>query len=154
MQIWFLLLPKASLWLTLVWEVLTLPSSWTCWELFNPRLVCFWENVVASTRKISLAIWFSLLQLSVERELLTIIFLPKFLHYLHLCCSVPFLHPSVTKAVTIGPVPYIPPTAVSGNMMMYSKNIWKRPGLWQLIWKLQLCSVVALPIIFLPAHYY
>jgi len=33
------------------------------------------------------------------------------------------LHPSVTKAVTIGPVPYIPPTAVSGNMMMYSKNI-------------------------------
>ena len=49
--------------------------------------------------------------------------LPKFLHYLHLCCSVPFLHPSVTKAVTIGLVPYIPPTAVSGNMMMYSKNI-------------------------------
>lgn len=58
-----------------------------------------------------------------ERELLTIIFLPKFLHYLHLCCSVPFLHLSVTKAVTIGPVPYIPPTAVSGNMMMHSKNI-------------------------------
>lgn len=42
--------------INLVWEVLTLPSSWTCWELFNPRLVCFWENVVASTRKISLAI--------------------------------------------------------------------------------------------------
>lgn len=27
------------------------------------------------------------------------------------------------KVVTIGLVPYIPPTAVSGNMMMYSKNI-------------------------------
>ena len=56
-------------------------------------------------------------------ELPTIIFLLKFLHYPHLCYSVPFLRQSVTKAATIGPVPYILPTAVFGNMMMYSRNI-------------------------------
>lgn len=50
-------------------------------------------------------------------------FLPRFLRCLHLCCSVPFLHPFVTKAATIGPVLYIPLTVVFGNMMMRSKNI-------------------------------
>ena len=52
----------------------------------------------------------------------------------------------------------------TGTVYTTNRRIWehddafkeylKKTGLWQLIWKRPLCSVVALPIIFRQAHYY
>ena len=47
----------------------------------------------------------------------------KFLLYLRLCCSVPFLRQFVTMAAIIGRVLSTLLTAVSGNMMKYLRNI-------------------------------
>ena len=48
---------------------------------------------------------------------------PRYLRYLHLCCSVPFRRLFATMPAIIGLERYILPTAVFGNMMMHSRNI-------------------------------
>ena len=50
-------------------------------------------------------------------------YFPKYRRYRHLCCSVPFLHPSATMLATIGQVPYTLPTAAFGSMTRNSRNI-------------------------------
>ena len=60
---------------------------------------------------------------SVARELPMTTSRPKYRRYRHLCCSVPFLHPSATMPATIGQVPYTLPTAAFGSMTRNSRNI-------------------------------
>ena len=47
---------------------------------------------------------------------------PKYLRCRHLCCNAPYLPLSATMPVITGPVQFIPPTAVFGNMMKNSRN--------------------------------
>jgi hypothetical protein len=63
---------------------------------------------------------------------------PKYLHYQPLNYKWQLLLLLEITKKTITQVPFLQQTNEYGNMMSASKNIYKKPDLWQLIWKLPL----------------